>query len=123
MIAIDEKDIMAAAKVLSHSAFTFMGRVVCTYGLIRKPQGSPTPAARLIATMLYVKAQITLLRTCFIVPSATMNKVNRDCSFEANMRTLPPADRHLFPCAIMIPTSAAAKLGPSFIPSPIWSEQ
>lgn len=83
------------------------------------PQEAPAPSARLSAMTLYAKIQTRLKWTWFIVSLAMVNNAGTAFNWEERSTTLPPLVRHDFPCAIIIPTSAAARLGASLIPSPI----
>ena len=89
-----------------------------TYGLIVIPNGDPSPTANETATMLYVNAHQIFVEICRIVESAISIRMSKDSSCDRSSNTLPPDDRHFRPCAIMMPMSAAARLGPSFMPSP-----
>lgn len=84
-----------------------------------RPQDAPAPSARLSATTLYAKIQMRLKWTWFIVSLAMVNNAGTAFNWDERSTTLPPLVRHDFPCAIIIPTSAAARLGASLIPSPI----
>jgi len=85
-------------------------------------KGEPRPAARATAKTLYANAHIKLAVTCRIVLVDISSKVSTSRIWDCSIRTLPPDDRHLLPWAIITPTSAAARLGASFMPSPICND-
>lgn len=87
------------------------------------PKRAPRPSASPTAATLYAKAHAMFIRTWASVVQAMSNKLIKECNWASRIRMLPPVEKHFLPWAIMMPTSEAPRLGPSFRPSPIFLGQ